>query len=299
MGFLPRDGVIASNRPLAPIEWEEGPCPICACPDWSHKIEAPELAAETARWFLVVECRHCRLCFTNPRPTPRCLARLYPAVVPPPLDLLRPSRPDPRLAWLWPTLERGRLLDFGCGIGAFLRGLHERGLRFTAVNLAAPAVEFLRHAWGMPAHAGTLPHPELAGATFDVVTLFDVLEHVHQPLAVLRAVHELLAPGGVVVLAVPNIDSLPFRWFGARWPGLDLPRHLTHFTPRTLRMILDRADFRVQRLTPLRHSGWLRAAANRSTTHRLLRCQPLASLVGRYTALCRRANGMLAVAVRE
>jgi SAM-dependent methyltransferase len=91
--------------------------------------------------------------------------------------------------------------------------------------------------------------------------MWHALEHVHEPLAVLREAHRLLAPGGRLVTALPNIDSLPFRWFGPAWFGLELPRHLTHFTPETLRRMLEAAGFRVVDLRPVRHSDWLRSSA--------------------------------------
>src|SRR5262249_2200551 len=72
----------------------------------------------------------------------------------------------------------------------------------------------------------------------------------------------LLAPGGNLFIAVPNIDSLQFRWFSSNWFGLDLPRHLTHFAPWTLHLMLERAGFRVGKACMIRHSDWLRNSAN-------------------------------------
>jgi 2-polyprenyl-3-methyl-5-hydroxy-6-metoxy-1,4-benzoquinol methylase len=314
MGFSPRDGILECEPALPPIEWEEVPCPLCDSLEWSHKVEARVPApVRESRWFLVVKCRGCGLCFTNPRPTARCLLRLYPPDLPP---LLAPpvaprrwwrlhGRSD-RPAWLWPTLERAEILDLGCGVGSFQRRLRRRGVPFTAVNLSVPAAEFLRREWGVPALAGTLPHPDLAGRTFTAVTLFDALEHAHEPLDLLRAAHELLAPGGVLVARVPNLEGLPFRWLGADWFGLDLPRHLTHFTPRTLQLMLHRAGFRVQCVIGQGQGSWLRASArlacrrpDASSWHRLLRHKPVASLAAWYSSLVRRANAMLAVAVPE
>jgi hypothetical protein len=70
-----------------------------------------------------------------------------------------------------------------------------------------------------------------------------------------------LIPGGKLFVAVPNIDSLPFRWFGSAWYGLDLPRHLTHFAPWTLHLMLEKAGFRVGPIRMVRHSDWLRSSA--------------------------------------
>src|SRR5436305_600698 len=108
---------------------------------------------------------------------------------------------------------------------------------------------------------GTLPHSDLASGSFDVITMWQSLEHVHHPLPVLAEAQRLLVPGGTLVVSVPNIDSLPFRWFGTSWIGLDLPRHLTHFTPPTLRLMLEHAGYRIGSLQLIRHSDWLRSSA--------------------------------------
>jgi 2-polyprenyl-3-methyl-5-hydroxy-6-metoxy-1,4-benzoquinol methylase len=309
MGFAACDPRARREPALPPIEWEECDCPLCGGSDWSHKVEAPEPGPiARARWFLVVECRHCGLCYTNPRPTDACLARLYP----PAQHVLRVDASS-RGSWLpwrdplrriWPLLERGELLDIGCGIGSLLRRLCQRGRSFTAVNLSPEAAELMRRHWRLPAYAGSLPHPHLSGMRFDAITLFDLLQCVQRPLELLQNAHDLLADNGTLIVAVPNVDSLPFRWFGADWPGLNLPRHLTHFTPHTLGLLLHQAGFRLRRLSSLRHSGWLRHAELRASGSfgdaggwgNLLRQKPVASLVSWYTALLRRANGMLAIA---
>jgi SAM-dependent methyltransferase len=128
-------------------------------------------------------------------------------------------------------------------------------------------VDRLRDELGLRAFSGSLPHPALENASFDVITMWQSLEHVHQPLDVLRAANQILAPGGTLIVAVPNIDSLAFRWFGSAWSGLDLPRHLVHFTPETLRLMLGRAGFEARRVCMARRGGWLRASARLATHH--------------------------------
>jgi 2-polyprenyl-3-methyl-5-hydroxy-6-metoxy-1,4-benzoquinol methylase len=318
MGFSVCDGATRLEPAFPRIDWEEIACPLCGGTDHAHKIEAPEpapaaaaaaAAAMPARWFLVVECRHCGLCFTNPRPTADSCARLFPPRTglasqpsdPPPRPWRRPRIADP-LAPVWTLVEHGRLLDVGLGVGSFLRRLYECGRPFTAVNQSTAAAAFMRQMWGVTAMAGSLPHSDLSGDCFDVITCMNTLEQFAQPLQVLRAARQLLVPGGVLVVAVPNMDGLPFRWFGRDWPGLDLPRHLTHFTPRTLRLMLQQANLRVHRMTAVRHSGWLRRAAGHSGLSapwgRFLKGKAVASLASWYTALVRRPNGILAVALR-
>ena len=139
--------------------------------------------------------------------------------------------------------------------------MHQRGWRVTGLDFSAQAVHQIRSNLGLPVLLGSLPHPELAPESFDVVTMWQSPEHVHDPQAVLRQAHELLVSGGRLVVAVPNIDSQAFRWFGPAWYGLDLPRHLTHFSPITLQVMMERAGFQVQSLCMVRHSNWLRASA--------------------------------------
>src|SRR5207245_2368088 len=200
-----------------------------------------------------VQCQECGLCFTNPRPSAECMDQFYP-------EAYRPHRVRHRRAASLrarllqachqPRKEyqtfvrrgRGRLLDFGCGGGSFLLKMRDLAWQGPGLDTSPAAVERVRQL-GLPGLVGTLPHPDLEPESFDLITMWHSLEHVHAPLSVLQQAHRLLAPGGQLIVAVPNIDSLPFRWFGSAWFGLDLPRHLTHFAPWTLQLMLQRAGF--------------------------------------------------------
>src|SRR5205823_1209681 len=207
-------------------------------------------------WFAVAQCQSCGLCFTNPRPSRQSITSFYPDSYRPhqtPDARRRRPRPVSPGSWARPRNERlalpwhgeGRLLDFGCGGGSYLERMARQGWRVTGVDASPAAVNRIRNDLGLNAHVGSLPHARLHAESFDVVTMWHSLEHVHDPLDVLRQARRLLAPGGKLVVAVPNIDSLPFRWFGHAWYGLDLPRHLTHFSAWTLKLMLQRAGFGV------------------------------------------------------
>jgi 2-polyprenyl-3-methyl-5-hydroxy-6-metoxy-1,4-benzoquinol methylase len=109
--------------------------------------------------------------------------------------------------------------------------------------------------------AGTLPHPALSPNSFDVITMWHSLEHVPAPRHLLEEARKLLTWNGKLVVAVPNLDSLGFRIFRSHWCGLDLPRHLTHFTSWTLQLMLERCGFRVESVQMQTHSGWLRRSS--------------------------------------
>jgi 2-polyprenyl-3-methyl-5-hydroxy-6-metoxy-1,4-benzoquinol methylase len=181
----------------------------------------------------------------------------------------------------------------------------ELGWKVTGVDASPRAVEQVRDDLGCDVHLGSLPHPDLSPGSFDVITMWQSLEHVHRPLEVLRAAFELLRPGGRVVVAVPNLDSLPAAWFQENWFGLDLPRHLTHFTPPTLTRMFLTAGFRLKSMRGLVHYHWLQTSAVRAGEaetggflRRLLRYRLAARAVAWSCYALGRAECLVAVAER-
>ncbi len=192
--------------------------------------------------FPVVRCTSCGLVFLRPRPSPSALGSFYPDTYYP-LDQ-QPSREafavaEGLLARIteWrrgQRLETPSILDIGCGTGLFLHLAHEAGLRVRGIELSESAVAYARANYGLDVHHGTLENADLPEESFDIITMWHVLEHLPSPVEALRRVARLLRPGGLLLLGVPNIGSIEARIFGRRWFSLDAPRHLSHFTPRTL-----------------------------------------------------------------
>ena len=284
------------------VQWDDSPCPMCGSEQSTLALEAPDAtpAEGPGLWFAVVRCERCGLAYTNPRPSPECIGRFYPIDYRPhrrprKMQASRPARPIWSYLFGRPCNERrgtipwhglGRLLDFGCGGGAFLKRMADQGWNVTGLDAAVGAVREIQEELGLNALVGSLPHPELRPGSFDVVTMWHSLEHVHRPLDILREAYRVLMPGGKLVVATPNIESLPYYWFGPSWFGLDLPRHLTHFTPKTLTEMLETAGFVVERTRMLRHGDWLRSSAklaarqNRGSAFaKALRFKPLAKAV--------------------
>ncbi len=138
--------------------------------------------------------------------------------------------------------ENAKLLDIGCGSGAFIRralrlGYEAEGLEFDAQAVAAAVGD------GLPVREGSLPNTGLPDSSYDAVTLSQVIEHLHDPIAALQEIHRLLKPGGWFWLATPNMDAPGHTHFGTDWRGLEPPRHLVLFSAKALSLALDKTGF--------------------------------------------------------
>lgn len=150
-----------------------------------------------------------------------------------------------------------RLLDVGCSNGGYLALMRELGWDTAGVEPDEGAADQARSR-GLSVRRGVISDlsPETDG-TFDYITLGHVLEHVHDPIAALSAVRSVVAPGGVVWIATPNLRSLNHRVFGRHWRALDPPRHLVLFTPGSLSALLRRAGFTdVHQARPIASAAW-------------------------------------------
>jgi len=144
----------------------------------------------------------------------------------------------------------GRVLDVGCGNGYFLQVAQRLGWLSYGVDAdATAAAQASRCGSVLGAHVQELD--ERYDRLFDVVTLGQVIEHVHDPFDTLRHCWRVLKPGGYVWMETPNMDSAGYEFYGRYWRGLEAPRHLVLFNPRSLRSCLERAGFeRIQILPP-------------------------------------------------
>jgi 2-polyprenyl-3-methyl-5-hydroxy-6-metoxy-1,4-benzoquinol methylase len=157
---------------------------------------------------------------------------------------LKPPMPErllrQTLRW-WPARRAGKLLDIGCGDGAFLEAA-ARHFEVTGVEISAAQAERARQRLPVATiHTGPSTLAPLPENTFDVVTQFSVLEHEWHPLEALRCVARVLRPGGITILKVPNFASWNRVIRGVEWCGIRLPDHCNYFTPRTLRAALGQA----------------------------------------------------------
>jgi len=141
------------------------------------------------------------------------------------------------------------LLDIGCGLGYVLDAGRKAGWRVTGIDISKEAVALCREK-GHEAYAGSLHEaaPALTGKSFDIVTAFDVFEHICEPLEFLAGIRRIANPGALVVLAVPNVRCFSARARGKGWSQFILPEHINYFDSSTIRRILERSGFRVEEI---------------------------------------------------
>ena len=208
----------------------------------------------------IVRCRRCGLIYVSPRLTRESVQAVYR------LDEVHTissnycwtrSTSDGRfrrvLARLGELRPDGRLLDVGCGSGQFLKEARATGRwEVLGVEPSAAAAGEARRLAGCTVHASTLDGAPLERGSFDVLTAFGVLEHLHDPVGTLRHAGTLLKPGGVLAVYVPNFHYLRMKDTGLgalvrrrRWSDLHPQEHLFHFTPRSLWALLEKAGFEV------------------------------------------------------
>lgn len=143
--------------------------------------------------------------------------------------------------------ENGRLLDVGCGSGLALEGMAELGWQVYGVDFDPKAVEIAQRK-GLEVNLGSLKEQAYPPDYFDVVTMSHLIEHVHDPLGLLRECRRILKPQGLLTMVTPNSDSWGHKRFAASWMHLDPPRHLHVFNEQSLTTLLGAAGFRVVRL---------------------------------------------------
>lgn len=245
---------MGSEGALEHLEWKprqlrRRPCPLCG------GLRDRRLLTE--RGLDIVRCERCGHVFVNPCPTAEELEAFYQQYFPPESSSLWAEQMSgvfrrEGVEWLRRRGVRpGRVLDVGCGYGFFLWELRRRGWEAEGVEPAREPARYGREVLGLRVHTGTLQEVDLPEGAYDLVTLWYVLEHLAEPLEVLRRGSALLRPGGLLIVRVPNgnvrIDRMLAR-LGPRAERFFLinpPRHLNDFTPASLGFAFERAGLRV------------------------------------------------------
>jgi len=231
-------------------------CPLCGCKELRtiEDIEPP---------YAVYVCFGCDLGFVSPMPSGEVLSRAYDKAYYQPWSEqhveARQRMWQRRIALVKKIKPGGHLLDIGGGDGSFIEVAASAGFKIFATEFSeAGAASMRQRVPAAEVHTGELTDLLLPEATFDIVTAWHVLEHMRDPFAALVTIRRLLRPDGVAFIAVPNrnnhLMAMLYRFLKGRpYPLFSLKTreiHLFHFTPASLRMMLEKAGFAIDSI------GW-------------------------------------------
>lgn len=237
-------------------------CLLCGSDHYRVEHRGPDYFMHLPGTFQLVHCDECGLIYQNPRPPLAEIGRYYPdsygsyssaqaglRARPGLLGMIIRRGQDKRCRMLDRAVpgQAGaprRLLDIGCASGLFLEAM-QRYPRWQVegVELNQTAARASSARLGVPVFAGPFEAAHFPDGSFDAVTMWDVLEHLHDPGAGLREIRRILRPGGALFVRVPNAASYVAQLCGRYWVGYDLPRHMTVFAPKTLLRMLGETGF--------------------------------------------------------
>jgi 2-polyprenyl-3-methyl-5-hydroxy-6-metoxy-1,4-benzoquinol methylase len=231
------------------VSTSEAVCPICR----EHVVLEPQFRNGADR---IRKCRACSAAFVHPRPNgPELLSQYSPHYFRAKYESLRESGYLSMDAWREKTdlcfarvskLRGGKpglMMDFGCGKGWLLEAARDRGWQVQGLELCPEVAKEVMERVGTHIYTGSIFDVALPSETFDLVTMFDVIEHLEQPLEALLICHRILKPGGVLVISTPNLSGIGCRLLGARAFGMWPDEHIVYFGPAAMNRALRLARF--------------------------------------------------------
>lgn len=232
--------------------WERPNCNLCGSKNYGIMHE------KLSYWeyegiFRIVKCKQCSLVYLHPRPPVTEIGKYYESENYFGRDIAHEQKLDdaqtreevfsPAYDVIFKKKKKGKILDIGAGTGLFLSKFKEKGWDVDGIEITSDAVKYAKKFYNVRLRQGDFFDFSLPKGAYDVVALNGALEHMHHPLETLMKSHEYLKKGGLVILSVPNVEGLGRHIFKKNWFPWQPPRHLYHFSPKTARMILEKAGF--------------------------------------------------------
>lgn len=236
-------------------------CPVCSASETKLFIECKDYTV-SQETFKIVECVKCGFKFTNPRPEESRLGDYYKSeeyishsntkkgFINSAYQSVRRYTLLKKLQLISKFYKTGKLLDIGCGTGEFLKTFKDAKWDVMGVEPSGDAREMAIENYGLNV-GEEAALKELSSESFDVITMWHVLEHVPHLNERIEDLKRLLKPKGIIVVAVPNCSSLDAKKYGAHWAAYDVPRHLYHFTPKDIEALFRKHELTVFRILPM------------------------------------------------
>lgn len=233
-------------------------CPVCDSTNLKPVLSAKDYTV-SRELFEIAECQSCTLRFTQNIPDEDSIGPYYKSE-----NYISHSNTDKgfinqlyqsvrkktllqkrKLIISTTGLSRGNLLDVGSGTGAFVNEMKKQGWQITGLEPDAGAKAVAKQLYGLEL-SDIKQLYQLPAASFDAITLWHVLEHVHELNAYVQQLKLLLKPNGKIFIAVPNYTSTDAAIYKEHWAAYDVPRHLYHFSPRSMQKLMAKHGLKVK-----------------------------------------------------
>lgn len=256
-------------------------CPVCDGDSLGTYKEIKDhfLSHET---FHLSQCENCGFVFTNPRPEETELEKYYQSD-----EYFSHSKKKKGLiSFLYDTVKNhainnkykliseikptGNILDIGCATGEFLNVFNQKGWVCYGIEPAKNPRDFAIEIYKLDVR----DEDDLNNfdkETFDVITMWHVLEHVPKLNERMEQIHKLLKPDGLLLIAVPNYLSWDSKFYGDFWAGYDVPRHLYHFSSKTISRLLSKHNFSISEIKPMKFDSFYVSLLSEKYMHGSLR----------------------------
>ncbi|MCX6287861.1 MAG: class I SAM-dependent methyltransferase [Bacteroidetes bacterium] len=235
-------------------------CPSCNSTSYKTRINGYDYFLSNEE-FIIVECNECGLNFTNPRPGIADSVRFYDSA-----DYISHDTSKKGLLTLVYTYARNfmlrkklsivegyskgkNILDIGCGTGEFLNFCKKKGLETYGVELNRKPRETAAKNFGLDIREKIVDFPA-EKHMFDCITLWHVLEHIHELAPTIESIKNHLKPDGALIIALPNCSSWDALHYKKFWAAYDLPRHLYHFNKKSFTKFLGIHQFKIIKILP-------------------------------------------------
>jgi 2-polyprenyl-3-methyl-5-hydroxy-6-metoxy-1,4-benzoquinol methylase len=238
-------------------------CPICNSKNLKKQFSCKDFTY-SKKSFDISECTECNLRITTPRPTLETIGEFYKSNQ----YISHSSRPENLIERIYFLARKiglrnkknliekyskpGKLLDFGCGTGSFMQYMNENSWETFGIEASKEAREVSLKTGSII--VGDIK--ELSDQSYDVITLWHVLEHLHQLNETIEKIKERLDPNGTVFIAVPNYESFDSKNYDVNWAAYDVPRHLWHFNKKSMTQLLENHGFKVLDIQPMKMDSY-------------------------------------------
>ena len=241
-------------------------CPVCGSDTFVPFLSAMDYFLSSEK-FEIVKCKSCGFRFTNPRPEAAELGKYYESaeyishsdsrkgIFAAVYQQVRKFTLGRKLAMISKFQQKGEILDIGCATGQFLNYMAEHGWNATGIEPDNKTRARAISEYGLK----VFPEEQLNSfdkATFDVITMWHVLEHVSDLNGRMKQLKNLLKPQGTLIIAVPNCEAYDAKIYREFWAGYDLPRHLYHFSKSDMKLLTGKFGFTIVNILPMKFDAF-------------------------------------------